>query len=83
MPKAKRKRNFQKYEVIGRLLADRRRKLGMTQAQVGKLLRRPQSFVSNVEAGQHRVDVVELLTFAEALSFDPARFVRQLRGSLR
>ena len=37
---------------------------GLTQAQVAKKLKRPQSHVSNVETGQQRVDVVELQRFA-------------------
>ena len=37
---------------------------GLTQAQVARKLKRPQSHVSNIETGQQRVDVVELQRFA-------------------
>jgi transcriptional regulator with XRE-family HTH domain len=42
-----------------------RKKAGMTQAQVAHALKRPQSFVSKCEAGQRRVDPVELQAFAK------------------
>src|SRR3989344_1969310 len=38
---------------------------GLTQVQVAKKLGRPQSYVSNVESGQQRVDIVELQRFAK------------------
>lgn len=42
-----------------------RQQAGLTQAQVAVALGRPQSFVSKCEAGQRRVDVVELAAFAK------------------
>jgi len=48
---------------LARLRAARER-VGLTQAEVAKRLRRPQSFVSKCEAGERRVDVVELAAFA-------------------
>jgi len=37
---------------------------GLTQAEFAKGLRRPQSFVSNCEAGEQRLDIVELVAIA-------------------
>jgi transcriptional regulator with XRE-family HTH domain len=37
---------------------------GLTQVEVAELLGRPQSFVSKSEAGERRVDVIELVEFA-------------------
>jgi hypothetical protein len=45
-------------------------------------LRKPQSFVSNYESGQRRVDVVELLRIAEALEDDPRRIFNAMVRSL-
>lgn len=36
----------------------------MTQAEVAKALRKPQSYVSKCESGERRIDVVELVQFA-------------------
>ena len=38
---------------------------GLTQVEVAKKLKRPQSHVSNVESGHQRVDIVELKRFAD------------------
>ena len=39
---------------------------GMTQTEVAKRLRKPQSWVSKSESGERRVDAVELGEFAKA-----------------
>ncbi len=41
-------------------LKDARIKAGLTQWQVARALRRPQSFVSKCESGERRVDIIEL-----------------------
>jgi transcriptional regulator with XRE-family HTH domain len=52
---------------VGASLAAARQRAGLTQAQLARLLRKPQSFVSNYERGQRRIDVLELLRIVEAL----------------
>ncbi len=58
------------YKVVGAALAAARDHAGLTQAQLARLLRKPQSFVSNYERGQRRIDVLELLRIVEALKAD-------------
>jgi hypothetical protein len=55
------------YVAVGIALADARQRAGLTQKQLAKLLRKPQSFVSNYESGQRRIDVLELTRIASAL----------------
>jgi transcriptional regulator with XRE-family HTH domain len=52
------------YFAVGGALADARERAGLTQQQVAKRLRKPQSFVSSYERGQRRVDVLELFRIA-------------------
>jgi transcriptional regulator with XRE-family HTH domain len=49
---------------------------GLTQVQVAKKLRRPQSHISNIESGQQRVDVVELQRFGKLYGKDINYFVK-------
>jgi len=53
-----------------------REEAGLTQVQVAKKLKRPQSHISNVESGQQRVDVVELQIFAKIYNKDIKYFVK-------
>ncbi|MFO1077905.1 MAG: helix-turn-helix transcriptional regulator [Planctomycetota bacterium] len=46
-------------------LRSARTEVGMTQVQVAKALRRPQTWVSKCELGERRVDFVEMLDFAK------------------
>lgn len=52
-----------------------REEAGLTQAEVAKKLKRPQSHISNVESGQQRVDVVELQFFARIYNKDINYFI--------
>ena len=45
-------------------LRNARQEAHLTQVDVARSLRRPQSFVSKCESGERRVDVVELQEFA-------------------
>jgi ribosome-binding protein aMBF1 (putative translation factor) len=59
------------YNMVGACLAAARRRLGVTQDELAARLGKPQSFVSEYERGQRRVDVVELLVISRALGVDP------------
>lgn len=59
-----------KYAEFVKRLRNAREKSGLTQVRVAKKLKRPQSYVSNIETGQQRVDVIELLRFADLYKCD-------------
>lgn len=61
-------------------LIQKRKKAGLTQAEVAKKLRRYQSFVATVEGGQRKIDVVELLAFADAIGFDPREALKRVQS---
>jgi transcriptional regulator with XRE-family HTH domain len=64
------------YAYFVERLRKARLEAGLTQVQVAKKIRRPQSHVSNVESGQQRVDIIELKRFAKIYGKDIAYFVR-------
>ena len=59
------------YKVVGACLAAARRRVNVTQQELSARLGKPQSFVSEYERGQRRVDVVELLVISRVLGVDP------------
>lgn len=67
-----------KHEHFRRLLAQARQNAGLTQVALAKKLGRPQSFVSKFERGERRLDVIEFVEVARALSVDPARIIADL-----
>lgn len=52
------------YKLFLTRLRQARTEAGLSQVEVAKKLRRPQSYVSKCESGERRVDVVELTEFA-------------------
>ena len=52
-------------EVLVARLKSARIKSGLTQLQVAKKFKKPQSFIARLESGQRRIDVVELKVLAD------------------
>jgi len=67
--------------IIAAALAEQRRSKGLSQAQVAKALGRHQPFIANIESGQRRVDLVELLELAEIIDLDVLALVKQVMDS--
>lgn len=53
------------------LLTDERKAHGLRQDGLAHALRKQQVWVSRIESGERRIDVVEFLMLAEAIGFDP------------
>lgn len=66
------------YATFTNLLKEERGEAGLTQAELAKKLRRPQSYVSKYERAERRIDVVEFLEIARVIGFDPGEFLRKL-----
>jgi transcriptional regulator with XRE-family HTH domain len=67
-----------RYERFCDLIVEERRRAKLTQAEVARLLRKHQSYVSKYESAERRLDVLEFLEVAEAIGFDPAKLIRKL-----
>lgn len=68
----------QDYHRFIELLVRRRKDAQLTQTDVAKRLKRPQSYVAKYERGERRLDVIEFLEIARVLDFDAATFIRAL-----
>ena len=67
-------------EKLCAMLRLERKKAVLTQAQLARKLGKPQSYVSNYETGERRLDVVEFMDVAKAIGFDPKAMLRELEG---
>lgn len=71
------------YRRLLELLVEARQDAGVTQQQLADRLQRPQSFISKIENGDRRLDVVEFLELCRLLGADPAALMKQVEGLLR
>lgn len=55
------------HQVFVELLLELRRQAGLTQTQLAERLQETQSYVSKVERGDRRLDVIQLRSFCRAL----------------
>jgi transcriptional regulator with XRE-family HTH domain len=55
------------------VLVEARQASGLTQAELAARVGKDQSFVSIIERGQRRVDVLEFVALARAMNADPAQ----------
>ena len=60
----------QEYRAILRKLKKARKKSGFTQTEIAKKLGNPQSFISKIENGDRRLDVIELKRLANLYKVD-------------
>ena len=62
------------------LIIQARKRAGLTQQDMAAKLNRPQSFVSKVELGERRLDVIEFLELCRVMGADPYRLLRELNA---
>lgn len=53
------------YKKIISKLKQARVEAGFTQKQVAEIIKKPQSYISKIEASEQRIDVMELKNFAK------------------
>jgi transcriptional regulator with XRE-family HTH domain len=74
------------YSAFVNGLVEARRASGITQVELARRLAKPQSFVSKIERGERRLDIIEFCAIARAMGFEPdsllAAILRGLPGKL-
>ena len=65
------------HEILASLLRDVRLQSGLRQVDVAEAMRRSQSFVSDYESGQRRLDLVELRMLCQVLGTTLPRLVQR------
>ena len=70
------------YSLFLRELRQVREEKGLTQTDIAVRLGQTQSFISKVERGERRLDVVELRAYCDALEIPFPVFVRKLDAKI-
>ncbi len=70
-----------RYQRIAVLLADLRKQRGLLQQDLADRLGRPQAFVSKVESGVRRLDLIELADYLRMLDANLKEFMDQVLSS--
>lgn len=68
---------------LRKLLRQVRLGAGLRQADLAKVLGKPQSFISKFESGERRIDVLELRQVCEAIGITLEEFVNRLERLLK
>ena len=65
-----------KYQKLTAKLRSARLEASLTQVGAGKLLKKPQAYISKIERGERGVDAVELAEFAKVYNKDINYFIK-------
>ncbi|MGE8408928.1 MAG: helix-turn-helix domain-containing protein [Pseudomonas sp.] len=71
------------HKALVDLLRKHRNAAGLTQVQCSKALNHPQSFMSDVESGTRRLDVVQLRDLCVVLGISLIVLVEELERSIK
>ena len=66
------------YQSLPALLRALREEAGLTQRELGKRMKKPQSWVYNCETANRRVDVAEFIAWCQACGSDPLKAMAAL-----
>ena len=69
--------------ILGQVLVKARERAGLKQQDVAARLGLPPSYLSKVENGTRRLDVIELIRIAEAIGVDASELLREIVAEIR
>ena len=68
------------YRILCKMLREKRKTAQLTQIDLAKRLKETQSFVSKVERGDRRMDIVQLKQFCKAINVSFVEFVKEFEA---
>jgi len=72
-----------RYRIFREQLQQARVQAGLSQEDLAKKIGWDQTYVSKIERGVRRVDIVELVAICEVIGIDPGDFVKQVYWKFR
>lgn len=71
------------YRILIRLMADMRKEVGKTQVDIATALGKPQSFISKIENGERRMDLIEMIAIADVFGVEPQKILERLENAIQ
>ncbi|MDB6142954.1 MAG: DNA-binding protein [Pseudomonas sp.] len=71
------------HDIFLTILKDRRAMSGMTQAECSQALGRPQSFMSDVERGVRRLDIIQIRDLCSILGCELIDVITEFEHALK
>ena len=71
------------YDAFRARLVELRKAAGLTQRQLAEKVKRPRSFVSRIEQGERRLDVIEFFWICLACGADPEKTTAKIMRELK
>ena len=68
----------QRYELLRDELKNARVQAKLLQTDLAKRLKKPQSYISKVESGERNLDIIEFVSYCEALEIEPSKWLKRL-----
>jgi len=69
-------------EVLTQLIKEMRTAAGLTQAACADALGKPQSYVSKIEGGSQRIDLLQLYDYCRVCGVSLTTFVKRFEATL-
>lgn len=74
--------HYPRYQLFLDALRKARHAVGVTQTQLAERVGNRQVFISKLERGDRRMDVIDLFEYCEAAGIEPVAFVKALKTAL-
>ena len=68
-----------KYSALIERLIAARRNAGLTQAEIAKILDKPQSYVAKIEGKDRKLDVMEFVELCETIGQEPSELIKVIQ----
>jgi transcriptional regulator with XRE-family HTH domain len=66
------------HQHLVEVLTEARKSAGLTQVELSQRIGRDQTFISLIERGQRRVDVIEFIGMAKAMGLEPVELFSRI-----
>ena len=70
------------HQILVKALAHAREAAGLQQVELAQRIGKSQSYISNIERGQRRVDVIEFIVIVKAMGGDPPAIFESIAGEV-